>query len=90
MMTAFVLNPVSLGAQLVSLTGDATQAEATITGWRPPEMLDVLGLSLADLDPWWEALRVMPQYLGYHYTWTRNDTTVTFRLTQAARHLPSP
>ena len=79
-MTQVVLNPVSVGATLVAITGDDACAEAVIADWPPREVLDTLRLTLDDMTPFWNALRVMPEHLGFQFTWERSDEQVTLRL----------
>ena len=76
-MSILALNTLSVGATVVSLTGDAAQAELVITDWPPQEFLDILGLSVDDTDGFWEGLWPMPTYLGYAFTWRRTGPYVS-------------
>lgn len=72
-MTLFVLNPVSVGATLLALAGDDEQAEGVISDWPPADMLQMLDLTDADLDPSWNALGVSAEDYSFQYTWWRAE-----------------
>ncbi|HSH79927.1 MAG TPA: hypothetical protein VLA19_15480 [Herpetosiphonaceae bacterium] len=81
-LRVIALNSTVIGATVESLEGDTSAAELVITDWPSPWFLDTLGLSREDTDPFWESLRSMMEYLGYHYVWQRDDVRVRLRVHQ--------
>jgi hypothetical protein len=84
LLSAIAMNATAVGATVVSFTGDAADATLTITGWPDPWFLTKLDLTIADTDPFWEALRTMIEYLGFGYQWQREDQDVILHVTQPA------
>ncbi len=76
------LNVVSAGAVLHALSGDDTQAEAVVTGWPSEEWCAAVGLTLDDLDPFWNIYAPIADYLGLAYSWQRHGEAVTLRFTR--------
>ncbi len=70
------LNVVSVGGRLVSLSGDAAQAEAVVTGWPAQELLDYVKLSQADADAFYRVFEAIAAHLGYRFTWQRDGEHV--------------
>lgn len=77
------LNVVSGGARLRSLSGDDTQAEAVVTGWPTEELRSALGVTLDDLDPFWNIYQPIAAHLGLRYSWERHGDALTLRFTRA-------
>ena len=84
LLSAIAMNATAVGATVVSLSGDAADATLTITGWPDPWFLTKLDLTIADTDPFWEALRTMIEYLGFGYQWQREEQNVILHVTQLA------
>ena len=82
LLRAIAMNATAVGATVVSLSGDAADATLTITGWPDPWFLTKLDLTVADTDPFWEALRTMIEYLGFTYQWQRENQAVVLYVTQ--------
>jgi hypothetical protein len=82
LLSAIALNATAIGATLVSFAGDAKDATLKITGWPDPWFLTKLDLTIADTDPFWEALRTMIEYLGFHYQWQRENQDVILHVRQ--------
>lgn len=76
------LNIVSAGGLLQSLSGDDTHAEAVVTGWPAAEWRAAFGLTLDDLDPFWNIYQPIADELGLKYSWQRHDDAVTLRFTR--------
>ena len=76
------LNIVSSGGVLQSLSGNDLQAEAVVTGWPSEEWRAVFGLTLDDLDPFWNIYVPIADYLGLKYSWQRQEDAVTLRFTR--------
>lgn len=79
------LNAVSVGATLRSLSGDHRGAEVIVAGWPDDEFLDMLQLSREEGERQYNAFRPIPEYLGIHYEWRREEDAVrmTFELKRA-------
>ena len=73
---AAALNPVSVGATLLSLSGDDTHAEVRLSGWPDEEFLDELQLAQSDGDRVLDAFKPIMEYLGIRYSWQREDEAV--------------
>jgi hypothetical protein len=84
LLSAIALNATAVGATVVSFSGDAVEAILTITNWPDPWFLMKLDLTIADTDPFWEALRMMIEYLGFRYEWQREAQCVILHVTQRA------
>jgi hypothetical protein len=84
LLRVIAMNATAVGATVVSFTGDAADATLTITDWPDPWFLTKLGLTIADTDPFWEALRTMIEYLGFEYQWQRENQCVILRVRQPA------
>jgi len=84
LLSAIAMNATAVGATVVSLSGDAADATLTITGWPDPWFLTKLDLTMADTDPFWEALRTMIEYLGFQYQWQREGECVILHVRQPA------
>jgi hypothetical protein len=70
------LNVVSLGGELVALSGDAARAEAVVRGWPPPAMLDFVRLAQDEADSFYAAFGPIAAHLGLHFAWHREDDHV--------------
>src|SRR6266568_305796 len=66
-MEAVVLNFVSAGGTVQSFGGDETHAEAVVANWPPAEMMQPLGLTLEDIDPFHEIFTPIAAYLNLRY-----------------------
>jgi hypothetical protein len=82
MLRAIAINSTAIGAMVETLAGDTSAAELVITDWPPALFLDILGLTLEDVDSFWDALRPMMQHLNYSYEWQRDDVRVRLRVRQ--------
>ena len=82
LLSAIAMNATAVGATVISLSGDAADATLTIAGWPDPWFLTKLDLTVADTDPFWEALRTMIEYLGFTYQWQRENQAVVLYVTQ--------
>jgi len=78
----FALNMVSVGGTLESLSGDEARAEATITGWPSPDMLQAFGVSRGDADRGYAVFQPIADLLGLGYEWRRQGDRVTLILSQ--------
>jgi len=85
LLRAIAMNATAVGATVVSFSGDAADATLTITDWPDPWFLTKLDLTIVDTDPFWEALRTMIEYLGFHYQWQREHQDVILHVRQRAR-----
>ncbi len=75
------LNIVSSGARLRSISGDDTHAEAVVSGWPSEESRSAFGLTMEDLDPFWNIYQPVADYLRLKYSWERQDDAITLRFT---------
>jgi hypothetical protein len=73
---AAALNPVSVGATLLSLSGDDTHAEVRVGGWPDEEFLSELQLTQSDGDRLLNAFEPIMEYLGIRYAWQREGEAV--------------
>jgi hypothetical protein len=71
------LNLASGGAELLSLSGDATRAEATMRGWPATEDLDFFGLNPDEADAIISSFGRVADRLGLRYDWRRTDDRIT-------------
>jgi hypothetical protein len=78
----FALNMVSVGGTLESLSGDEAQAEAIITGWPSPDLMQALGVSRGDADRSYAVFQPIADLLGLRYEWCRQGDRVTLSLSQ--------
>jgi hypothetical protein len=81
-MQSVVLNLLSAGGSLHSLTGDDTQAEAVIADWPSADVLELFGLSLEDVDPIHTIFTPIAASLNLRYEWHRAGNQVTFRFSR--------
>ena len=70
------LNVVSVGGALVALSGDADRAEAVVSGWPPPSILEYLGLARDDADAFTDAFGPIAAHLGLRFAWRREADRV--------------
>jgi hypothetical protein len=70
------LNAVSLGATLISLSGDDRRAEVLVAGWPDGEFLDLLQLSREDAQRQLDAFGPITEHLGIRYGWRREGDAV--------------
>jgi hypothetical protein len=70
------LNAVSLGATLISLSGDDRRAEVLVAGWPDEEFLDLLQLSREDAQRQHGAFGPITEHLGIRYGWRREGDAV--------------
>jgi hypothetical protein len=70
------LNPVSVGATLLSLSGDDTHAEVLLAGWPDEEFMSELRLRQSDSDRLLNAFEPIMEYLGIRYAWQREGEAV--------------
>jgi hypothetical protein len=81
-MQSVVLNLLSAGGSLHSLTGDDAQAEAVIADWPSADVLEFFGLSLEDVDPIHTIFTPIAASLNLRYEWHRAGNQVTFRFSR--------
>jgi hypothetical protein len=81
---AAALNPVSMGATVLSLSGDDTRAEVVVAGWPDEEFLSELQLTQSDGDRLLKAFDPIMEYLGIRYAWQREGEAV--RMTFEMEH----
>jgi hypothetical protein len=79
-MRIFALNMVSVGGTLESLTGDEAQAQAVISGWPSPDMLEAFGVDSADADGAYSIFDAIAQLLSLNYESRRQGDRVTLTL----------
>jgi hypothetical protein len=70
------LNVVSVGGELVALSGDDTRAEAVVSGWPPAAMLELAGISRDDADAFNDAFGPIAAHLGLRFAWRREGDRV--------------
>ena len=70
------LNPVSIGATLLSLSGDDAHAEVLVAGWPDEAFLRELQLTQSDSDRLLKAFEPIMEYLGIRYAWQREGEAV--------------
>ena len=80
-MEATVLNFVSAGGTVQAFEGDEIRAEAIIGDWPAAELLGLLGLTLEDVDPFYEIFTPVAAYLNLRFAWHREGNQVTFTYT---------
>jgi hypothetical protein len=78
-MQSVVVNLLSAGASLHSLTGDDVQAEAIIADWPSADALEFFGLTQEDADPLHSIFTPIAAFLHLRYEWQRAGNQVTFR-----------
>jgi len=76
------LNAVSLGATLISLSGDDRRAEVLVAGWPDEEFLDLLQLSREDAQRQYGAFGPIMEHLGIRYGWRREGDAVRMTFEQ--------
>ena len=81
-MNAVVLNFLSASGRLQSLTGDEAQAEAVMADWPPADILELLGLTLEDVDPFYTIFNPVADFLNLRYEWQRAGNQLTFRFSR--------
>jgi hypothetical protein len=81
-MRTFALNMVSVGGTLESLSGDEERAEAVISGWPSPDMLEAFGVARDDTDRLFRVFGPIAGVLGLGYEWRRQGDRVTMSLSQ--------
>jgi hypothetical protein len=81
-MRTFALNMVSVGGTLESLSGDEAQAEAVVSGWPSPDLLQAFGGSQSDIDRMYAVFGPIAELLGLQYEWRRQGDRVTLILSQ--------
>ena len=74
---AATLNMVSAGVNLLSLSGDESQAEAVLKGWPSEDALAFYGVSQEDADSIWGPMATIAEHLGFDYEWHRQGEEVT-------------
>ncbi|HMA35574.1 MAG TPA: hypothetical protein VKY74_14000 [Chloroflexia bacterium] len=74
------LNLLTPGAELHSLTGDASQATATFGGWLPIAGLDLFGLTQPEADSFADLFRPIVEHLGFHYERTEAGEYLQIRV----------
>ena len=81
-MRYVVMNGLSIGGNLLSLTGDEMHAEAVITDWPSDETLEFIGLTREDVDPLLAIYDPIAAYLNLRYEAQRTGSQVTYRISQ--------
>lgn len=81
-MNFVVLNLLSGGGRLQSLTGDEAQAEAVIADWPSADILKLFGLTLEDVDPFHTIFNPVADLLKLRYEWQRAGNQLTFRFSR--------
>jgi hypothetical protein len=71
-----VLNTLSVGNTLRSLSSEDGRAELLVEGWPDEELLSFLPLDRDDCDQIWDTYRPIMQHLGLGYVWQRQDDVV--------------
>jgi hypothetical protein len=71
------LNMASVGAEVLSLTGDGSQAHLVIADWPSKDFCEFFSLSQSDVDPIWNLYEPVARYLDFNYTWKRRGDEVT-------------
>ena len=79
---AAALNMVTGGWNLLSLSGDESQAEAVMGGWEFVEAPEFYELTLKEADTIWGAFGPIAESLGYVYAWKRQGDEVTMTFTR--------
>lgn len=74
---AATLNMVSAGVNLLSLSGDESQAEAVLGGWPSEDALAFYGVSQEDADSIMGPMATIAEHLGFDYEWHRQGEEVT-------------
>jgi hypothetical protein len=70
------LNYVSVGATVLSLSGDDTHSEVLLAGWPDEEFLSELQLTQSDGDRLLNAFDPIMEYLSIRYAWQREGEAV--------------
>ncbi|MEJ2358912.1 MAG: hypothetical protein P8Y13_12675 [Deinococcales bacterium] len=81
-MRLFALNMVSVGGTLESVSGDEARAEAVVSSWPSPDMLEAFGVDKADADHAYAVFDAIATFLGLDYAWRRQGERVTLTLTK--------
>jgi hypothetical protein len=81
-MRMFALNMVSVGGTLKSLEGDEARAEAIITDWPSPDLMQAFGGNEGDVDRMYAVFQPIADVLGLKYEWRRQGDRVTLILSQ--------
>lgn len=79
---AAALNMVTGGWNLLSLSGDESQAEVVMGGWEFVEAPEFYELTLKEADTIWGAFGPIAESLGYVYAWKRQGDEVTMTFTR--------
>ncbi len=77
-----VLNNLSGGAKLVSLSGDDTKIEIIIEQWPPEDLLTFAGISWEESQLIHEVLRPVFDRANINYIWKTKDRQVTIELSR--------
>ena len=79
---AAALNMVSAGCKLHSVSGDESQAKATLMEWPPEEgSLEFFELTQEEADSLWGIFGPIAESVGYNYAWDRQGDEVTMTFT---------
>jgi hypothetical protein len=78
-MEQLVLNFLSGGGHLYSFSGDENKAEAVITDWPPVDMVEFLGMTLEDVEPFFDIFNPIGEALNLDYEWHREGNQITFQ-----------
>ena len=81
-LEATVLNFVSSGGTVQAFEGDENHAEATVADWPPAELVQALGLTLEDIDHFYEIFKPIAAYLNLRYNWHRQGDRITMTFTR--------
>lgn len=82
LMFGILGNVLSMGFELLSVSGDAYEYTAEVTGWPSDEELDYFELARADTDDMWKIFLPITDRLAHDFAWQRDGEVVTFILTR--------
>lgn len=75
-------NVLSLGFELLSVSGDGYEYTAEVTGFPSDEELDYFDLMRAETDDIWNVFLPITDRLAHDFTWERYGSKVSFTLTR--------
>ena len=82
LMFGIIGNVLSMGFELLSVSGNGYEYTAEVTGWPSDEELDYFELARADTDDMWKIFLPITDRLAHDFSWQRDGEKVTFTLTR--------
>lgn len=82
LMFGILGNVLSMGFELLSVSGDGYQYTAEVTGWPSDQELEYFDLMRAETDEMWKIFLPITDSLAHDFSWQRDGEKVTFTVTR--------